>query len=393
MTARLAQVLVLHGAGLISRGLGALTYVALARAMTPHDFGYLAVVLSLSLGAAGFVATAGADAVFYGGHGHGSGSLRKRLWALTVAVAALSTFLWLGGASTASLAVATVGSAVCFLTGRSCGLLRAPVLGFYVLTPAIRLSGAIVPPGALGGRAVAENLALAVVVGLWVQIAVLLLVQGRDARASVLAGTAPKVGRTFASMTALSLTWLCLSQIDLLALSFFFGPQGVAAYLPTMKSLEALTAIGSFVAVQLPSKFGLHGSKAVALATSRLTLAYGVLAVPMLLLGPWAIPAVFGEDFDFHVGVALLLMVGYAALQGIGPWMQWLIYRGDWATCLRICGAMVLTASLTLPAAATGRLVLVAASIAAAYAVGLLMATRAGIASGRESRGSSLRPR
>ena len=68
--------MVLHGAGLISRGLGALTYVALARAMSPHDFGYLAVVLSLSLGVAGFVATAGADAVFYGGHGGGSGILR-----------------------------------------------------------------------------------------------------------------------------------------------------------------------------------------------------------------------------------------------------------------------------------------------------------------------------
>ena len=181
-------------------------------------------------------------------------------------------------------------------------------------------------------------------------------------------------------MTAVSLTWLCVSQIDIVALSFFVGPQGVAAYLPTMKTLEALTAIGAFVAVQLPSRFGWDGSKAVAAATARLTLAYGVLAVPILVLGPVVIPAVFGKGFDFHLGVAIPLVLGYAALQGIGPRLQYLVYQGYWTTCLKICAAMVLVSTLAMPAASTGSLVLVAAAIAAAYATGLLMVIKVGSA-------------
>lgn len=390
----------LTGRGLIRRGLAGSTVTAMslasrvlallllvpaARLLPVEDFGVFSLALGLAIAAANVVGSAPADITATAAVADPDGTRRRVLWivvalAVTEGALVLAATMWMLPHPIVLLTVATGLSAV------------GPVLAMNVLRGAGRPAlGAALPYLAVPlARCAAAELALWTgtdLTGLMAAVAASGIVAGLACvvvLASVPVATAPilpspqrpdarRRGLAFLAGAAVSVTWMLLAQGGTVALSVTAGPAVVAAFVPTARVCESLTAIG--IGYKAAATQRLHGTRDGRLPRGALLTLLGVfVAAGCAVLGvaPWAVPAVFGPELRFLTVPAVALVASAACSALVAVKLQALFAARRYRRILVATGwAAVLTALLV--GAGTAILHVDGAAAATATAVGAWM--------------------
>ncbi len=374
MTLREAVTLTAKGSGLISRAASGLLFVMLARTLSPVEFGSVAVIVGLAIALAAFMTTSLSDSLVY--LLMRNAKLCKNCAALAV-MAVLAISLLAPVHPYVSLFAMVLAHGVVYSLERACRGATPALISYLVLAPVARMIGVLLSHENARSTMLGMTIATAVV-AVGGAVVVFVALSSRRPRASMRPTGAPSLPGTTAVMSLSASIFLLLSQVDVVALAILAGPRFVAQYVPTMKVMEALTAIGAYWAAHAPLRF-LESKDRIAVAWSlsrRVVAAYVILCLPVLVSGAWLVPWVFGSTQTFEFGVALPLAVGYAGLVGVSPLLQWAAFSAQFLVALRSVASMLLGLPMVLLGAAHSNLSLVASGLALCYMVGALAMSR-----------------
>ncbi|MBF4605076.1 hypothetical protein [Curtobacterium sp. VKM Ac-2884] len=330
MFARGVTGTVVTGMSLASRVLALLLLVPAARLLSTSDFGVFSLALGLAIAVANVVGGAPADLT-----ATAASSAPARTWRLVTRVVATLTLV--EAALVAVVLVAPVPAPLVVLSAVVCLSAIGPVLAMNLLRGLDRpVLGAALPYAVLPvGRAVVAVAALHVgtdltglmtalaavgtVVGLLTLTALVLTRPAATAAPAVLA-TGGRTRRPLLAVIAgatVSVVWLTIGQSGAIALSAAAGPAVLAAFVPTARLCDALTAIG--IGYKAAANRALQQTPDGALpprAVLGVLGSFAVAAVAMCCVAPVAVPAVFGPELRFLPGPAAAL-IGAAALSSL----------------------------------------------------------------------------
>ncbi len=141
---------------------------------------------------------------------------------------------------------------------------------------------------------------------------------------------------------------LITQNFDMIAVSYFLGPESAGVYFAALKTITLLTyvnfAVGAATANRVAALHALESSKdlrsvmggAVNLAFWPTLIGAGVL----VSIAPWLL-SFFGEDFASQSGLAAVLAIGFVAKSAVGPAELYLNVLGQ----QRICAVVLMLAA------------------------------------------------
>lgn len=171
--------------------------------------------------------------------------------------------------------------------------------------------------------------------------------------------------------TSLALAWGILSQGDVTALAIFRDAVAAAEYTPTMRLIEALSALTIGIKFALTRHMVMNAGQGLqSRVLIPLSVVFAVGAVSMLLFAPTVLTFTFGEDYTFNYQVAFILAPAYFLSSIVSMLLQILVARRcgsqvAMSTSILIVGAIVLLALGAVTAGATGVAVAVLLTFAA----------------------------
>ncbi|OII09024.1 hypothetical protein [Curtobacterium sp. MCBA15_008] len=331
MFARGVTASVVTGMSLASRVLALLLLVPAARLLSTSDFGVFSLALGLAIAVANVVGGAPADLT-----ATAAASAPRHTWLRVTRIVAALTLVEV--ALIVAVPFASAQGAVVLLSGVVSLTAIGPVLAMNVLRGLDRpVVGAALPyvvlPVARGLVAVAALSAGTDLVGLLTVLAgagavvgmltVVVLFVTRPTAETGAVVTVPSTRRASRPLLAVvagasvSIAWLTIGQSSSVALSAVAGPAVLAAFVPTARLCDSLTAIG--IGYKAAANRGLQQTRDGSLPARALIGILGSFAVASCLVfavAPIAVPAVFGADLHFLGGPAVALL-GAAALSSL----------------------------------------------------------------------------
>lgn len=341
---------------LASRVLALLLLVPAARVLTVDDFGVFSLALGLAVASANVAGSAPADLTAAAANRDPVGT-RARVLRVVVASTALGAVLvcvctvWevpfaVVGLTTA-VGLSVVGPMLAMHVLRG---LDRPVLGAalpYLAVPLARCVAAgtvLWLPVDLDGL-LALVAASGVIVGL-ATIGVLLAATTTTTAPPPHTGPGPRRrGLAFLAGAAVSASWLLVGQTAVVALSVAAGPAAVAAYVPTARICESLTAIGigyKFVTTRqlVEARDGTVPRRAVLTLLGLVAAGGAVVSV----LAPGAVPALFGSELRFLPVPALALVAAAGVASVVSVKLQALFAARQYRrVLLATCASIVVT--------------------------------------------------
>lgn len=327
---------------------GALLAISAFR-MDTRDFGIFALAFGATSAMAGLVGASLLDILTYSRWDRRRvRALRRCAWGVSlVAVVGWAATFWLPEAGALALtAVILVLLTATAITLAACArahnqLAVAAAMAYWL--PLLSRVGALLWPfKSATGAMQALTLALSL----------LLLLSPSALRATHAADETRSQARSAGLAASLSVAglWTILAQADVLSLYVFQGAEAVATYVPTMRTLEALTAVNLLIAFTASKQ--LLRSQTPMLTARRLAARTAMLylgcALPVLAAGPWLIRA-FDDQGKWSLPQATALSIGYAASGALGLLLQGRLAAKQHHAVCRIAG-LGIVAALLLPA-------------------------------------------
>lgn len=370
-----AVAAVVAAASLYSR-LASFALLALAaRVLSFPEFGVLAVAVGAAVAVANTFAVGAGDQIA----AHTVTSPRAawrfmvRSSAALLATAAILT-LATPAVTISSVSVVTTSVSICVSTAscmttmnylRGCGWVATGSILAYVLMPTLRTAAVagLILANSTTLLTVMNAVNLASIVAAVIALAFANFASRRLDADPAIAQTTTRRQAVFIG-TVVALAWGILGQGDVTALAIFRDTAAAGEYTPTMRVMEALTALA--LGVKFAGTRQMVTNSGRGLQSRILTpwsIAYCMSAALVLLAAPAVVTMAFGEAYKFDYQVAMILAPAYFLSSIVSMLLQILIARGS--------GSQVASWTLALMGMAV---VLLAAGAVAAGTVGVASA-------------------
>lgn len=350
-------------ASLYSRFASFVLLVVSARILTVQEFGALAVAVSVAIALANTFASGAGDQLAAQARTNPTAArtyfLVSSIILLSVIGAATSVGFVAGttvGSVVASGASVCAGTTIC-MNAMNClrgsGHVTTGALVAYAVLPTLRAAAiaALIPVSAatLQDAMMAINLATAVaaVIAFTLALALTRTCQNASARER---GSARPVAIYIG--TAIAVGWMVVGHGDVTALAAMKGTVEAGEYTPTMRIMEALTALG--IGIKFAGTREILADPHAGLRASHWTpllLTYSAGVAVCLMVAPTLVPLAFGNQYHFDLVIALILAPAYLLSCLISILLQILIARGSG---VQVATLTAKTVALALAALATG---------------------------------------
>lgn len=312
-----------------------------ARVLTVYEFGALAVAVSIAVGLANTFAAGAGDQLAAQTAVDPRAAWKFLAWSsltlmslavlcsLAASVVQPSALSVLGSAASLCACTAVCMTAMNYLRGA--GRVTAGSLVAYALLPTLRVL-AIVSLISLDS-ATLRAVVMAINLATMLAAAIALAIANSTPRSAMVPSAgrrAPSAVLSVSIGTSIAVSWMVLGHGDVTALAVWQGSAAAGQYTPTMRMLEALTALGIGIKfagthqILANPQLGLRPRMAIPLLCT-----YIVSVVLCFLAAPTILALTFGEPYEFNYAVAAILAPAYFLASLATILLQILIARGS----------------------------------------------------------------